>query len=237
MPFIGRMGNLLFQYCYLRAFCEQNGHQLCQYPWVGEKIWDIPEAVRPRSNGNPADIVLGEDLHQRQSSLIYTRKQVKEWLRIKPSVLDMLRPVLENRRPVLLDWRRGTDYLGAGLVSLGNTCYADAALVRGFSPEECEWEVDTSPTRLPAFQGDVTAAGLGTTWVSLPAFYKLMTSKVHFRAPSSFSWWAATLGNAKVYAPVIKGVEGGKPDAYAQFVEGNWPVCADNAPNTDLHLE
>jgi hypothetical protein len=60
---------------------------------------------------------------------------------------------------------------------------------------------------------------------------------VHFGANSTFSFWAATLGNAKVYSPVIRGVRGGKPDAYAEFVEGNWPVMADNHPNTDLHLK
>lgn len=230
---IGRFGNLLFQYCYARAYCEQNGHTLCIPPWIGERIFEIPCA--DRTPAHQCDKVV-EDTCQRQECLIYTRQQVKEWLRIKPSVLEMLKPVLNNRKPVLLDQRAGSDYLGAGLVGLGAQCYLDAAKDRGYHFEECEWEIDTMPTRLPCFTGDVTAAGLGTTWVSLPAFYRMMTAQVHFRANSTFSWWAATLGNAKVFAPVIRGVRGGVPNAHAEFVEGNWPVMADNSPNTDLHL-
>lgn len=234
LPLTGRLGNLLFQYAYLRAFCEQNGYDLCLPPWVGEQVFTIPEAVRREK----ADLVLNEDTHQRQSSLIYTHKQVRQWFQIKPEVLEQLRPVLKNRKPVLLDVRLGSDLIGAGLVSLGCVCYHDAALREGFKGEDIEWETDLNPTRLPYFQGDVWAAGLGTTWVSLPAFYKMMTAEVHFRANSTFSWWAATLGHARVYSPVIKGMQGGIASQYCStFVEGNWPVMADNHPNTDLHLK
>lgn len=234
LPLIGRFGNLLFQYCYLRSYCEGNGLELCLHPWVGEQVFEIPAAVRPRK-GREADVLLPEDTHQRQESLLYTKQQVRDWLRIKPSVLERLQPARQGNR-ILLDWRRGSDYLGAGLVSLGSQCYLDAMVQHGYLNQEHEWEIDTDPTRLPAFQGDPTASGFNTTWVSLPAFYRMMTAPVHFRANSTFSWWAATLGDAKVFAPVIKGVRGGVPDAYAQFVAGNWPVCADNYPNTDLHL-
>lgn len=227
----GRFGNLLFQYCWARAWCEQNGYKLCLHPWIGEKIFQIPLAARP-----PANIKLAEDTHQRQESLIYTRRQVREWLRLKPEVQDKLAPVLQNRKPVLIDLRQGDDYLGAGLVSLGSACYYDAVQKAGYSLDDCDVERDTEPTRLPEFQGDVTASGFNTTWVSLPAFYRMMTAQVHFRANSTFSFWAATLGNARVYSPVIRGVRGGVPNAYAEFVEGNWPVCADTGVNTDLHL-
>lgn len=231
---VGRFGNLLFIYAYARAYCEQNGCELCLPPWIGEQVFDIPLANR--TPAGRCDRVMPEDMHQNQDSLIYTRAQVRDWLKLKPAILERLSPVLSNRRPVLLDRRAGNDYLGAGLVSLGTQCYLEATKERGYSLEECEWEIDTSPTRLPAFAGDVTASGLNTTWVSLPAFYRMMTAKVHFRANSTFSWWAATLGDAKVYAPLIRGVRGGVPNAHAEFVEGNWPVMADNAPNTDLHL-
>ena len=232
---IGRLGNLLFIYAHARAYCEQNGYELCLPPWVGEQIFDIPHANRTRAN--QCDRVMPEDTHQRQSSLIYTRKQVREWLRIKPDVLERLKPVTENRKPVLLDRRQAGDMLGAGMVHLNETCYLEAAQERGYAPDNCEWEVDNPGTRLPAFQGDVSASGLNTTWVSLPAFYRMMTATIHFRANSSFSWWAATLGNARVFAPVIRGMTGGVPNQHCHhWAEGNWPVCADNPPNTDLHL-
>lgn len=233
VPLIGRFGNLLFIYAHARAWAEQNGYELCLPTWIGEKVFTIPQAVRPE--GRTPDFVWSERMYQDQDSIIYTRKQVREWFKIRPEVLEQLRPVYPVE--VLLDVREGADYLGAGLVSLGVECYADAAIKRGYSPSQTEWELDTHPTRLPYFTGDATAAGLGTTWVSIPAFYRMMTAKVHFRANSTFSWWAATLGNAKVYAPVIRGMRGGVPNQYCDnWVEGNWPVMADNAPNTDLHL-
>ncbi len=231
----GRFGNLLGQYMYVRAYCERGGHTLCLPPWVGEKIFDMPLA--DRTPAGRCDEVLPEAMHQNQDSIIYTRKQAREWLRIRPEVLERLSPVGRDRRPVLLDVRQGSDYLGAGLVSLGQECYSDAAASYGYSPDDCEWELDTSPTRLGGFEGDVTASGLNTTWVSLPAFYRMVTAKVHFRANSTFSFWAATLGYAKVYAPVIRGMTGGQTNQYCEnWVEGNWPVCADNVPNTDMRI-
>ena len=233
MHLSGRLGNLLFQYAYARAFCEREGHTLCIPPWVGEKIFDIPHA--DRTPAIQCDKVEIDCMHQDQASLIYTRSQLKQWLRIRPEVLEQLHPITQNRKTVLLDVRRGHDFIGAGLVSLGLPCYVEAAAQRGYGPEDCEWEIDTASTRLPYFQGDVTAAGLGTTWVSLPAFYRMMTAKVHFRSNSTFSWWAATLGNAEVYSPVIRGMTGGVPDQHCTtWVQGNWPTT--NSAFTDFHL-
>jgi len=234
---VGRFGNLLFIYAHARAYCEREGLDLCLPPWIGEMIFDIPLAVRPSGN-RKADKVMPEEMHQNQDALIYTCKQVREWFKIRPTVLEQLQPILKDRKPVLLDVRMGDDLVGAGMVSLGRQCYLDAAIRAGYPGHDCEWEIDTSPTRLfTHFAGDVNASGLNTTWVSLPAFYRMMTAQVHFRANSTFSWWAATLGDAKVYSPVIRGMQGGVPNQYcANFVEGNWPVMADTHPNTDLHL-
>lgn len=234
LPLTGRFGNLLFQYCFLRAYCERNGLDVCLLPWVGEKVFDIPEAVRP--NGK-ADVTLPEDTHQRQESLIFTRKQVREWLRIKPHVLEMLQPA-KCKEQVILNQRKAEDYIGAGLVTLSRESYRHAAMRYGYSLNDCGWETDTEPTHLEQFQGDWSASGFNTTWVGLPSFYRLMTAPVLFRANSTFSFWAATLSDGKVYSPVIKGIRGGVRDQYCDnFVVGNWPVMADNYPNTDLHLK
>jgi hypothetical protein len=49
---------------------------------------------------------------------------------------------------------------------------------------------------------------------------EIMASRVIFRANSSFSWWAATLSDARVFAPVV-GNNTGWLDC--SFVEGNHP--------------
>lgn len=233
-PMLGRLGNNLFIYAHARAWAEQNGYELCVPPWVGEKIFAIPEAIRP--DKHKPDLIWPERMYQDQASLIYTRKQVKEWFQIKPELLDKLSVI--PKPDLLCDLRQGQDYLDAGLVCLSKKCYWDAVASAGYDPGAIEWELDTSPTRLPFFTGDVNSCGLGTSWVSLPAFYRMMSAKVHFRANSTFSWWASTLGNARVFAPIIKGMKGGMPEQYCNnWTIGNWPVMADCPQNSDLHLK
>lgn len=227
MPLIGRLGNILFQYAYLLAFAEKHGYVASMPPWVGEKIFDLPFAPRP--DQYKPDLILPEETHQYQSSLIYTRKQAKRWFKLKEEHVDRLAPTLAGLPNVVLNVRKAED----GMPRVLTSCYGEAASLRGYGPDDVEFEFDITPRRHPFYDGDPTAAGLGTTWVSLPSFYFLMTAPVLFRANSTFSWWAATLGNGKVYAPVVKDLKDGR----CAFAEGNWPVMAPNPPNTDLHLE
>ena len=70
IPLIGRLGNILFIYSWIRAYAEQNGYELCLPPWIGERVFaGVPEAVRP--DKYKLDKVLGEDYCQRQECLIY----------------------------------------------------------------------------------------------------------------------------------------------------------------------
>lgn len=234
LPLLGRMGNLLFQIAHAKAWCIQNGYELSTHPWVGEKLFNIPEAIRPEQHA--PDIVWPERMYQHQNDLIYTRKQVREWFSFKPEILEKLRVITPPY--VLLDVRTGQDMIDAGLVCLSRQSYIDACSKAHYDTLDAEWEVyPENPTRLPQFFGEAGGCGLGTNWGSIPAFYKMMTAKVHFRANSSFSFWAATLGHARVFAPVIKGMRGGQPNQYCdQWIEGNWPVMAECPQNSDLHL-
>lgn len=238
-PLTGRLGNLMFQYAYARTWCEQNGYELCTDPWIGEKIFTIPEANR---NSNLADIVFPENYRQRQEDLIYTRKQVREWFTFKPEILERLNIRHEREDKVILNLRQGMDYTTSDLVTISAKSYWDAFRKHGldsqYGPHEVGVESDLYPTQARDFPGDVWASGGSTTMVALPSFYRLMTAKVLFRANSTFSWWAATLGNGRVFSPVITGLETGKRFvACDDFVEGNWPQMTKEPVNTDLHLK
>lgn len=230
----GRLGNLLFQYSHARAWCQQNRYDLCLPPWVGEKVFDIPEAVRPKRF--KPDMVWPENMRQNQESLIYTRRQVRDWFRFKPWVLDRLKSIKVPQ--ILLNVRHNQDYRDAGLVTLSTECYVKACERFGFNVSLAEFETDSKPTRHPSFSGDPNGSGLGTSWVCIPSFYRLMSAPVLFRANSTFSWWAATLGNGRVFAPVIRGIRGGLPNAQCDtFVEGNWPAMTESPSNSDLYLK
>lgn len=224
------MGNLLFIYAHARAWCEREGYELCMHPWIGEKVFNIPPANRTVN----ADIINPERLYQEQEDLIYTRKQVREWFSFKPEVLDRLKPI--QSADLLFDVRHGQDIIDAGLVHLSIESYARAALNAGYDLAKSEWEIyPDNPTRLPSFTGNDSACGLGVGEVSIPAFYRLMTAKVHFRAPSTFSFWAALLGSAVIYSPVIRKIRGGTPNQFCgEWVQGNYPAAASS--HSDWHV-
>ena len=232
----GRLGNLLFQYAHLRAYAEQNGYEVSLPPWIGERVFaGVPEAIRP--DKYKPDLDLGEDLHQRQSSLIYTRKQVREWFALKPEVLEKIGFATCRNDSIILNLREGNDYISAGMVCISPESYKKEAKRIFGKYANCSWETDTNPTWFGGFSGNPSASGLGTTEVCLPSFYRLMTAPILFRANSTFSWWAATLGNGRVFSPVIEGMKGGVPNQHcSNFVEGNWPRMSQAPECTDLHL-
>ncbi len=209
-----------------------NDYRLCIPPWVGEKVFNIPEADRTPSA--QCDVVWPEAYYQDQASVNYTRNQVREWFSLKSEIVDKLEQSTPNDS-VLLNIRKGLDYASAGHARVGEKSYLKAANELGY--ENVSWETDTEPTRHPDFTGDIWSGGLGTTAVCIPSFYRLMKAPVLFRANSTFSWWAATLAqNQRVYSPVIKGLKGGESHDDVQFVEGNWPAVTDTGVNTDLYL-
>ncbi len=160
---------------------------------------------------------------QDQDSLIYTRRQVKEWFKLKPEIKDRLEAIKFLESDPIIAHRRVGDYEKLGYVVVSEKSYRDAYHQFEFEPTPLVFVTEENPTLvsgLPDF---------------LPDFWRMMQAKVLFRGNSSFSWWAATLSDARVFSPVIDGLPGGEQDC--EFVEGNWPKFANLSFLTDLHLK
>lgn len=216
---IGRFGNQLFQWAHAKAFAVKNGRTLATPPWVGEKIFDISEASRSEQG-----TVFG-GYHQDQESIIYSRKDVLNWLKINPNLKAKLDAALPKDK-VVAHLRRG-DYGPLGYVVVSQESYRQAAKLNGFNPDEIVFLSENNPTRVEGFEGELSF---------LPDFYRMMKAPVLFRANSSFSWWAATLGDGRVFSPVIENIEGGIESKDCIFLEGNWPRLANFDFTTNLHL-
>ena len=214
---IGRFGNNLFIYAYARALAERENALLETSPWIGQKLFKYLKGYC-EPVGDTIIPVCG--YHQDQDSLIYTRKQVKEWFQFKPEILEQLAQV--PCPPIVAHLRRG-DYADLGYVVVSEKSYRDAWH---------KFELDTTPITFVSEENPYIVNGL-PDW--LPDFYRMTKAKVLFRANSSFSWWASTLSDARVFAPVIEGLPGGERDC--DFLESNAPKLANLSFVTDLHLK
>lgn len=218
---LGRLGNLLFRYAYARALCERNGYELRTEPWIGEQIFTLDGHRAARPTGHE-DIVIDE-YRQAQNDLIYTRADCRRWFRLKPEMEDFLRHIQPLMPHVHL--RRG-DYWSAGYPIISYRS-AERAMAQ-YGIEEAYVAVsDDNPGRDLQFTGSLSM---------IPDFIRLMRAPILFRANSSFSYWAAVLGNGRVFSPIITGLTGGEEHDNVPYVEGNWPRLCELEFVTDLHL-
>ena len=225
--FYARLGNNLHIYAHARALAEQTGRELRTPPWVGESIFTLDDYPIQRPDGSE-EVLRG--YFQSQKDLIYTRADCRRWFTLRPEVARILDADPEMQpKGITAHFRRG-DYAGAGY-PLVSRLSVIAAVAQYFPEGEAEIEdvSDEHPVRHPAFRGDLEM---------LPDFYRLMRAPILFRANSTFSWWAATLGTGRVFAPIITGLKGGEEHYTVPYIEGNWPKCADGLDFvTDLHLK
>jgi hypothetical protein len=129
---------------------------------------------------------------------------------------------------MLLAHRRNGDYKGSGFPVISEIAYLRACQKHGCNPEEMRFITEETQIIHPYFKNGLEF---------LPDFYQLMCARTLFRGNSTFSWWAATLGGGKIYAPVIKGLLGGVEHDDVPFVEGNYPACCDLSFVSDIHLK
>lgn len=215
---IGRFGNQLFIYSHARALAEQQNREFRCAPWIGQKIFELDD--KPLEPGQDHELIGG--YCQNQQSLIYTKRDCQRWFKFKPIIHDVL--IDCSKHESVAHTRRG-DYKKLGYVIVSLSSYL-SALIK-FKRALDIIVSEEHPIIEPSFIDELSF---------LPDFYTMCMAKVLFRGNSSFSWWAGTIGNAKVYSPVIDGLEGGK-EHDCEFMEGNWPKLANLPDITDLHLQ
>ena len=209
---IGRWGNQLFQFAYARALAEKHGWKLNAVGWSGKSVF----VDDPILTDAPPDLTIS-GYFQSQEDLIYTRMDVLSWFIIKPSLQSFLSRLPEEYK---LAHRRNGDYIQSGFPVISKASYLAVAPDAVFVTEEEPCIVN----------------GMPEGFSFLPDFWRMMHCRRLIRSNSSFSWWAATLGDAVVLSPVINGLCGGKEHDGVKFVEGNWPRLANLDFTTNLHL-
>lgn len=214
---IGRFGNQMFQYAYARALAERLGPdvELRTNSWPGQNIFEGVSGWGewPMTTDG---IRLIDGYRQCQRDLIYTRADAKRWFKLRYDLSEWPRSMMP------LAHRRVGDFAASGHVVVSEKSYLDQAGKMGwiglqFVSEETPWP----------------DASLPYPW--LADFLRLMHAPILLRGNSSFSWWAAALGNGVVWSPRIDGLEGGK-EHDCVFERGNHCKMFDADGFTDLHL-
>ncbi len=206
-PLIGRLGNQLFQYAYAKKMAEIQCRELHTQPWSGQLMFEIND---PPIDGS--EEMLPENYHQDQASLIYTREDCKRWFKFRPEFVEAQGKFAYQ----VAAHYRGGDYFDLGYPVVTKKAIRKAVESVGFDFEP--GLIEENSGRSP-----------------LEDFYLMTRAQVLFRANSSYSWWAATLCDGRVFAPCIDGLGGGEHDD-VKFIEGNWPRLANFEFTANLRL-
>jgi hypothetical protein len=188
----GQFGNQLFQYAYARAYAEKMGAELHTPDWIGRSLFaDVTEPIMQ----NKGDVDLFGYFQDPEHLSLLSRKKLKQWFSFQNP------PKVKNHN-LVFHKRRG-DYLNHldiyAIVS--DESYTQSALSKNLNPDA-------------ALVLDDSRGGEHL----INDFLTMMNCKILFRANSTFSWWAATLGDCKVFSPKIEDKTGWVD---VEFVEGN----------------
>ncbi len=234
-----RFGNNLSQYAMARGYAERHGCQLQTTPWVGQQIFEIDDPPIDRElpkrydmdidqwNGETDIDITGWGLHQK--CLLYTRTDARRWFKFRTEIEKELAYIQQRELVGHLrerDFVSMEDYIAVSHMSYIDTC-------EQFGIDFVEFYFVSENLALSRAPFPVTGLDF------LGDFYTMMRAKILFRSNSTFSYWAAVLGNAeRVFSPKLDGI---KPIAGVMqdvpFVEGNHCAISCVHPNcSDLHL-
>lgn len=234
-----RLGNQLFGYAFARGYAEKHGCELRCDPWLGSRLFQLddklPSAELPIRSDVEAERWQGETniairgYSMRQACLTYTRSQAKQWFQFRPEIASHLKTVPIH--DVCAHVRHG-DFVGLpGFVAISMESYTSACEQFGFDPKSIHFVSQESPNKIAPLE----KLELGF----VADFYQLIRARILFRANSTFSWWAATLGSAEhIFSPDLRSVLAGLTELqFTPFVEGNWPSMSNSHSFVeDLHL-
>jgi hypothetical protein len=260
----GGLGNKLFGYCFARAYAEKYGCELHVQGGLYPQKWNIifedtdhPPVTRDlpirqsfdfEKWDGETDITI-QGFCQHQKNLIYTRRQVKEWLRFKPDILDMVKGI--SSVEILCNQRLGDYCLPCNPFAwVSQESYVKCCWDFGLDPNKITWQDGDTHYPWPGIDASLFKhhehhAEFDERIDFLPDFVVMMRAKNLIRANSTFGWWAHELGdNDRVFSPNVYAVnandglrDGARHPQFVPFVEGNhMPAVAGYEQHSLLYL-
>ena len=233
---MGRFGKCLWQHSVSSKYAMLTGSLFESHRWVGHDLFDIPYHPPSRTlvrteldslDWETSNIDLLGYFQFQDAVDRLRRSELKEMFRFKSEFRDRF----PKREHYIAAHLRTGDYFSMSDVfcNITEQSYFIACRKFGLDVSKMVFVREDQPQSAP----DLEVRGLGF----IPDFFTLMNADVILRANSTFSWWAATLSLARVFAPVVEDRVGPND---VEFVEGNWPRCVDasrcGGRVTDLHL-
>lgn len=235
----GRFGNQCIQWLFCRALAERYNYTLHCESWIGERVFDIP--ARPYSGPELPrlnELTIFDQMErgisvefrgyaqtmerevygtrQTQRAMPYTKRQVKEWLRIRPELISIIRgivfPSMDSADSIVAHQRFG-DFIGYGYPVVSRQSYLGESIKYFGTCAHVEFVSEEDAIPLRGILPDDLAF--------LPDFYRLMTAPTLMRANSTFSFLAGLLSDGLVLSPRIDGLEGGREHDGVRFEAGN----------------
>lgn len=197
--------------------------------WVGQSIFNLsnplldntlPYAEFDEIPNGKVNIILRGYFQFQEAINFLSKTKLKSWF----SIQEKWKQKFKTHLPVVAHLRRG-DYLDLASIFclVSEASYLNACKEFHLDVSKLTWiKNDSSKNQDIPFLED---------------FILLMNASILLRANSSFSWWAGTLGNGRVFSPLVENRVGMQD---VSFVEGNWPRMVDGcncrSNITDLYL-
>jgi hypothetical protein len=259
----GGLGNKLFGYCFARAYAEKHGCDLHVQGGLFPQKWNIifQDTDHPPVTHNlpirqsydleqwdgETDIRI-EGFCQHQKNLIYTRRDLKKWLRLKPEIEEMVKGITSV--DILANQRLGDYCLPCNPFAwVSPQSYIDCC-ERFSLGSNITWQDGDTHYPWPGIDASLFKrhehhAEFDERMDFLPDLVVMMRAKNLLRANSTFGWWAHALGNnERVFCPNVFAVNsqdgivnGSRQPQFVPFVEGNhMPMVSGYEQHSTLEL-